>query len=163
MLDKVKKWISNNKGFTIILLLALILIVILAVIFISLISGGSSSEYGNRLDGIEEVKIDDDVYQGVKDEVMATELAEDVSTRLQGKIVQTTIVLKGDTSVDKAKEIASNTIDNYSEEQLKYYDFSYFLKWNNDDGMTVITGNRHRNFETITWVKSQVKIDEKKK
>lgn len=154
MLDKVKKWISNNKGFTIILLLALILIVILAVIFISLISGGSSSEYGNRLDGIEEVKIDDDVYQGVKDEVMATELAEDVSTRLQGKIVYTTIVLKGDTSVDKAKEIASNTIDNYSEEQLKYYDFSYFLKWNNDDGMTVITGNRHRNFETITWVKS---------
>lgn len=154
MLEKIKKWIKNNKGFTVIIGLALVLIIILGVIFIRLLSGNSSNKYGNRLDGIEEVKIAKKVYEAVEEEIMATEAVEKVTTRLQGKIVYTTIVLKSDTGVDKAKEIASNTLDNYSEEQLKYYDFSFFLKWEKEDGMVVITGNKHNNMDSITWVRS---------
>lgn len=154
MLEKIKNWIKNNKGFTVIILLALVLIIILGVIFIRLLSGNSSNKYGNRLDGIEEVKIAKKVYEAVEEEIMATEAVEKVTTRLQGKIVYTTIVLKSDTGVDKAKEIASNTLDNYSEEQLKYYDFSFFLKWEKEDGMVVITGNKHNNMDSITWVRS---------
>lgn len=154
MLEKIKKWIKNNKGFTVIIVLALVLIIILGVIFIRLLSGNSSNKYGNRLDGIEEVKIAKKVYEAVEEEIMATEAVEKVTTRLQGKIVYTTIVLKSDTGVDKAKEIASNTLDNYSEEQLKYYDFSFFLKWEKEDGMVVITGNKHNNMDSITWVRS---------
>lgn len=154
MLEKIKKWIKNNKGFTVIIVLALVLIIILGVIFIRLLSGNSSNKYGNRLDGIEEVKIAKKVYEAVEEEIMATEAVEKVTTRLQGKIVYTTIVLKSDTGVDKAKEIASNTLDNYSEEQLKYYDFSFFLKWEKEDGMVVVTGNKHNNMDSITWVRS---------
>ena len=55
---------------------------------------------------------------------------------------------------DKAKEIASATLDNYSEKELKYYDFSFFLKWNTEDGETVITGNKHHSLDEISWVKS---------
>lgn len=154
MFNKIKNWIKNNKGFATILMLAILLVIILTIIFISLLMGGSSNKYGNRLDGINEVKIKKEVYDGVKEEVMATEAAEEVTVRLQGKIVYTTITLKSDTSVDKAKEIASATLDNYTEEELKFYDFSYFLKWNNEEGSTVITGNKHHNLDTITWVRS---------
>lgn len=154
MLSKIKNWIKKNKGFTVIIALALVFIIILGVIFIRLLSGNSSNKYGNRLDGIEEVKITKKVYDGVEEEVMATEVVEKVTTRLQGKIVYTTIVLKSDTGVDKAKEIASNTLDNYSEEQLKYYDYSFFLKWEKEDGIVVITGNKHTNMDSITWVRS---------
>ena len=153
MLVKIKDWMKKNKGFTVIIALAVVLVIILLIIFLSLIKGNSSNKYGNRLDGIEEVKIKKKVYDEVKEEIMATEVVEDVSIRLQGKIVYTTIVLKSDTSADKAKEIASNTLDNYSEEELKYYDFSYFLRWNKEEGMTVITGNKHNNMDSITWVK----------
>ena len=90
----------------------------------------------------------------VKEEVKNTDLVTDVSIRLQGKIVYTTIVLKDDTSVDKAKEIASNTLDNYSKEELSFYDFSFFLEWKGEEKDTVITGNKHHNLEAITWVKS---------
>ncbi len=154
MFDKIKNWIKNNKGFAIILMLAILLVVILTIIFVSLLMGGSSNKYGNRLDGIDEVKIKKSVYDGVKEEIMESGLADEVSIRLQGKIVYTTIVLKNDASADKAKEIASATLDNYTEDELKFYDFSYFLKWNNDDGSTVITGNKHHNFDAITWVRS---------
>lgn len=154
MFDKIKNWIKNNKGFAIILMLAILLVVILTIIFVSLLMGGSSNKYGNRLDGIDEVKIKKSVYDGVKEEIMESGLADEVSIRLQGKIVYTTIVLKNDASADKAKEIASATLDNYTEDELKFYDFSYFLKWTNDDGSTVITGNKHHNFDAITWVRS---------
>lgn len=153
-MEKIKKWINKNKGLAILLLLTIIFVIILLIIFIELLIGGSSNKYGNRLDGIDKVKISNETYESVKKEVEDTELVEKVETRLQGKIVYTTIELKDGITVEKAKEIAGNTLDNYSEDELKYYDFSFFLKWKGEEKDTVITGNKHHNLDSITWVKS---------
>lgn len=153
-MEKLKKWINKNKGFAIICALAFILFIIMVVIFVRLLVGGSSNKYGNRLDGIDKVKISNEVYESVKEEVKEVEGVNDVSVRLQGKIVYTTIELSDSISADKAKEIAKNTLDNYTEDELKYYDFSFFLKWKGEDSDKVITGNKHHNLEDITWIKS---------
>lgn len=153
-MEKIKKWINKNKGLAILLLLTIIFVIILLIIFIELLVGGSANKYGNRLDGIDKVKISNETYESVKKEVEDTELVEKVETRLQGKIVYTTIELKDGITVEKAKEIATNTLDNYSEDELKYYDFSFFLKWKGEEEDTVITGNKHHNLDSITWVKS---------
>lgn len=153
-MEKIKEWAKNNKGLAIVILLSLVLLIVLIIMSIQLFIGGSSSKYGNRLDGINDVKIADDTYKGVKKEVEETGEVESIDIRLQGKIVYTTVVLKSETSTDKAKEIASATLDNYSEKELKYYDFSFFLKWNTEDGETVITGNKHHSLDEISWVKS---------
>lgn len=149
--EKIKKWVNRNKGFAIIVGLSIILFLILLIIFLQMLLGGSSNKYGNRLDGIEDVKISNDTFEAVKKELTDTELVLEVSTRIQGKIVYTTIVLKDDTSKDKAKEIASATLDNYSEDELKFYDFSFFLRWKGEDADTVVTGNKHHNLDSITW------------
>lgn len=153
-MKKIFNWIKKNTGLFIVLILTLILMIFIAVIFVKLLVGNSSGSYGNRLDGINDVIISDETYDGVEKEIMDTGLVESVSTRLQGKIVYTTIVLKGDTSTDKAKEIASNTLDNYTEGQLGFYDFAYFLKWEGEEADTVITGNKHHELDTIAWVRS---------
>ena len=118
-MEKLKKWINKNKGFAIICALAFILFIIMVVIFVRLLVGGSSNKYGNRLDGIDKVKISNEVYESVKEEVKDVEGVNDVSVRLQGKIVYTTIELSDSISADKAKEIAKNTLDNYTEDELK--------------------------------------------
>ena len=153
-MEKLKKWINKNKGFAIICALAFILFIIMVVIFVRLLVGGSSNKYGNRLDGIDKVKISNEVYESLKEEVKDVEGVNDVSVRLQGKIVYTTIELSDSISADKAKEIAKNTLDNYTEDELKYYDFSFFLKWKGEESDKVITGNKHHNLEDITWIKS---------
>lgn len=153
-MEKLKKWINKNKGFAIICALAFILFIITVVIFVRLLVGGSSNKYGNRLDGIDKVKISNEVYESVKEEVKDVEGVNDVNVRLQGKIVYTTIELSDSISADKAKEIAKNTLDNYTEDELKYYDFSFFLKWKGEESDKVITGNKHHNLEDITWIKS---------
>ena len=148
---KIKSWANKNKGFAIIIALGFILFLILLIIFFQMLIGGSSDKYGNRLDGINKVKISNETFEEVKKEVTDTELVEEVSTRLQGKIVYMTIILKSDTSKDKAKEIASATLDNYSEDELKFYDFSFFLRWKGEEGDTVVTGNKHHSLDSITW------------
>lgn len=148
---KIKSWANKNKGFAIIIALGFILFLILLIIFFQMLIGGSSDKYGNRLDGINKVKISNETFEEVKKEVTDTELVEEVSTRLQGKIVYMTITLKSDTSKDKAKEIASATLDNYSEDELKFYDFSFFLRWKGEEGNTVVTGNKHHSLDSITW------------
>lgn len=153
-MNKIKKWIKKNKGLSVLLLLTIIFLIVIIIIFVELLVGGSKDKYGNRLEGINEVKVSAETYKSVEEEVKNTDLVEEVETRLQGKIVYTTITLKGDTSVDKAKEIASNTLDNYSDSQLKYYDFSFFLKWKGEEADTVIAGNKHHELDTITWTKS---------
>ena len=153
-MEKIKKWINKNKGLSIIILLALVLFIIMIIIFAQLLIGGSSNKYGNRLDGIENVKISSDTYENVKLELQDSQVVESSEVRLQGRIVYTAIVLKDDTGIDKAKELASATLRNYSEDELDFYDFSFFLKWENEDGDKVITGNKHHNLETITWTKS---------
>lgn len=153
-MEKIKKWINKNKGLSILLLLAVIFVIILLIIFIELLVGGSSNKYGNRLEGIDKVKISNETYESVKQEVEETDLVEKVETRLQGKIVYTTIELKDGITVEKAKQLAEKTLDNYSEEELKYYDFSFFLEWKGEEKNTVITGNKHHNLDKITWVNS---------
>lgn len=153
-MERITKWIKRNKGLFIVLLLTLILLIFIIVIFVKLLVGNSKDKYGNRLDGIENIMISKETYDGVKSEVMDTTLVEEVSVRRQGKIVYTTIILKADTGRDKAKEIAANTLDNYSEEELAFYDFSFFLKWEGEEADTVITGNKHSNLESISWVNS---------
>jgi hypothetical protein len=154
MMKKILKWMKRNTGLVIVLLLTLVLLVFVTVIFIKLLIGNSSDKYGNRLDGIEEVTISNETYDSVKEELMATEKVVEVNTRLQGKIVYVTIVLNENTSRDEAKNIASSTLDNFTEEERGFYDFSYFLKWEGEEGDTVITGNRHHDLDGITWVNS---------
>ena len=153
-MNKILKWIKRNTGLFIVLMLTLILLVFIIVIFVKLLMGGNSNVYGNRLECTIGNEIKQEIYDEVKEEIMATEVVDDTNIRLQGKIVYTTIELSSDTSVDKAKEIAFLTLDNYSEEILKCYDFSFFLKWEGEEGDTVITGNRHHTLEEITWIKS---------
>lgn len=153
-MEKVKNFIKNNKGLSVIIGLGLILFIFILVIFIQLLVGGSTNKYGNRLDGIEKVEIKSEEMSSAKKKIEDSGLAEEADIRIQGKIVYTTIVLKGDTAVDKAKELASSTIGEYSEEQRGFYDFSFFLKWKGEDKDTIITGNKHHNLEEVTWVKS---------
>lgn len=153
-MEKIIKWIKKNIGLTIVFGLSIVLFIILGVIFIKLLTGGSSDKYGNRTEGIENVKISNEIYDGVKKELTDTGLVKKVDVRIQGKIIYTTIDLNSDVSAAKAKEIACNTLDNYEAEMLGFYDFSYFLRWEGEESTTVITGNKHHNLDTISWVRS---------
>lgn len=153
-MEKIKELILKHKGISIVIILALVLFIVMLILFISMFFGGSSSKYGNRLEGIEEVKIASDRLDGLDVKLEEKEEVEESSSRIQGKIVYINIDFIKDCSVEKAKEIASSALEEFSEKEIAYYDFSFFLVQNNEEEGFVITGNKHPKVDSVGWIKS---------
>ena len=151
-------YINKHKGISIVVGLSIILLIIIIVIFAILFLGGGGSVYGNRLEGIEEVKLTNKFLTEIKDNLKEDESIVDANVRLQGKIVYIVFELKSEVSVDTAKLIASNTLEKFSVEELAFYDICYLIKWTDiveeKEVIRAIEGTKHHKKETITWSKS---------
>ncbi len=160
----MKKLIQRHKGLAIVGGLTLILLIIIFAIFARMfLSNGD--EYGDRLKNL--VKIDNSTINEVKDAISEYEEVEEISIRTQGKIIYTTITYTETTKKDKAKEIASKTLEYYDEEVIKYYDFEYLLNQKiepteedddseeePEDKSFYIAGTKHPDLEKISWTKN---------
>lgn len=151
--------IKRHKGLAIVGGLTLVLIIIMFAIFARMIFSTGETEYGQRLKGL--VKVDKSVTNEVIEETKELEQVEDISIRIQGKIIYTTIIFKEGTDLNKAKEIANNTLSKYEEEIMDCYDFGYFLKENvaqNEEEETqtgfTVAGTKHPDTDQISWTKS---------
>ena len=134
--------------------LVLLLVLIVFLIFFSMFFGGSSSKYGHRLDGIKEVTLDDKKLKDVSSALEEKESIKEASVRVQGKIVYSNIKFNEGTSIDDAKAIAKEELETFSEKELEFYDFSFFLVEDKEEEGFVITGNKHPKKEDIGWTKS---------
>lgn len=150
-------FINKHKGLSIVCGLALILFIIVFIIFISLFITTGKGAYGDRLDGIEEVKLSDSFLNEVKTSLEENDNIESANVRLQGKIVYIEFRAKSDVSTSAVKSISDEILEKFSEDELKFYDFSFIVKWINetDDGekTTAIEGYKHHNKTVISWTK----------
>lgn len=150
-------FINKHKGLSIVCGLALILFIIVFIILISLFVTTGKGTYGDRLDGIEEVKLSDSFLNEVKTSLEENDNIESANVRLQGKIVYIKFQAKSDASTDAVKSISDEVLEKFSEDELKFYDFSFIVKWTSetDDGekTTAIEGYKHHNKTIISWTK----------
>ena len=63
-----------------------------------------------------------------------------------------------DTSLDKAKAIATETLALIEDEKEEYYDIGYFLTQEKneveEDKGFIVTGSKNAKLESISWIKS---------
>lgn len=151
-------FINKHKGLSIVIGLSLVLFIILLVIFISLFFGSGQSLYGNRLEGIEEVELTSTFLNDVQTKLKEDESVIDANVRLQGKIVYIVFEVNSEVSIETAKVMASKTLEDFKEEELSFYDFSYIIKWTKiieeQEQISAIEGYKHHAKESITWSKS---------
>ncbi len=158
-MKKIGSLFSKHKSLVIIGSLALILLVIMLIIFLTLLLGGSKDKYGNRLEGINEVKINKSVYENIEHDLMETGSVSKVTKRLQGRIVIINIIYNKDVGLDKAKGHAEATLGLFSEEELAYYDICYYIsrlvnEEIADDKSYYVVGTKHPNIDKISWTRS---------
>ena len=150
-------FINKHKGLSIVCGLALILFIIVFIILISLFITTGKGTYGDRLDGIEDVKLSDSFLNEVKTSLEENDNIESANVRVQGKIVYIEFQAKIGVSTDAVKSISDVILERFSEDELKFYDFSFIVKWVNetDDGekTTAIEGYKHHNKTVISWTK----------
>lgn len=151
--------IKRHKGLAIVGSLTLILLIIILMIFARMFLGSNNSTYGDRLNNL--VKLDKSINDDVVSDLKEKKEVSDASLRVQGKIIYITIKYVKGTKEDKAKEIASKTLEYYDDEVKNSYDFGYFLveevneaadsKDDDENKGFLIAGTKHPDNKTISW------------
>ena len=151
--------IKRHKGLALVGGLTLILLIVMFAILSKILFSNGDSVYGQRLKGIS--KLDKNITKEIINTTKELESVEDIKIRTQGKIIYTTIIYTEGTSLDKAKEIASETLTKYEEKITNDYDFGYLLKENLEDNKEteevekgfVSAGTKHPDNDKISWTK----------
>ena len=133
----MKKYIKENKILVVAVIVFLALLVVCFVVKGIFFSGTSNALYGDRLKGIDEVKVTDNQ----KKEVISN--------------------LKGDSTVnddvgsDTAKTLGGKVLEKFDDDQKKYYDFQVFVKKENGGNDFPIIGYRQNTKSDFVWTKDR--------
>ncbi len=152
-MKKIKNlWVENRVLF----ILTLIVIVCFFVIFgvcISCFFGSSKSSYGERLEGIKEVNITDDVKNNFLNSMKSDELINDVSFKVQGKIIYVTLNFKEGVTLVEAQSKALASLMNFEQKYQDFYDFHYTLKGEKSESNEgfLIMGAKNVNGSGLVW------------
>lgn len=145
-------WYENR-----VLFVLFIIVIICAVIVLGVITkyffGSSESKYGDRLDGIAEVEITDDMKNNFTNALNEDELVDTSSIKVIGRIVYVSIEFKDNVSLIEAESRALASLLTFEQKYLDFYDFNFTLKANateNSEGF-LIMGARNANGNGLIW------------
>lgn len=149
-LKRIKRFIIKNKLLSLLIgLVALILILGLIVLKILIFPHYRVSKYGNRLDGIESVELDNSRYNEIKNSFQGNENITLDSFRLSGKIVNIYISVKGDYKKEDIRTKSMEIINKFSEDERKFYDFQVLVTF--DDDRDPMMGYKNKNSDVLDW------------
>ena len=150
----MKKFIRNNKAICFMLLI----IIACAAISVGLLLkyfyfGNGGSKYGDRLDCIEAVAISDDKKSEVVNSIKESKNVKDATVTITGKIIYIRIAFEAGADLDTSKSIAVKSLEQFSEEEKKFYDVHFTLvseKTDTNEGFTIM-GAKNVNGTNLIW------------
>lgn len=143
MKNKIIKW-------SILGVILVVIIVLVALIYKVLFSSANNS----RNTDIGNYKLSNNEINAVKDSI--TELEEvknvDIHTNNNSRIIKILVTLKSDVNLDTMKKLANDSITNFSEENIGYYDFEFFIDSENQESTTYPQiGYKYRGSQEFSW------------
>ncbi len=159
IIKKIKNAWNNNR---IVFLFTVVLITFVVVFSSMLISmyAGSGDKYGNRLAGIEDVKLDKNIGKDIEEKLKENEIVDDVETDLKGKTYNILIYLVDNSDVNTIVEDAENIIDIFTKDELNFYDIQVFITSTidteeGDKTDKTIVGYRNSYKEEFSWTNNR--------
>lgn len=158
-MKNLKKFLKEHRIFTMLMAIVVVCIVLIITVLINVFyMGNGSNEYGNRLEGIEEVKISKSKENDFENNVANNDKIKKVDLRVQGKIIYITMQVETGVKLEEAEGIALKSLDNFSEKELSFYDFNFTLKQDatdNNEGF-IISGAKNKNGTGLVWNNNRV-------
>lgn len=138
---------------TIVLIVAICFFVLVFVFYKLVLSQTSDTKaiYGERLDGIEEVKISKTKMEEIANSIKDVGNSKNVNVTMQGKIINVMIVLNDDVTRDSAKGLADKVLEKLSEDEKRFYDIQVFIKKDVEDAQLPIIGYHHPKKNGFSW------------
>ena len=150
-MKKLKRVYTEHRVFAILMALVIVCFVLIGTVLVQCFYVGSSKDkYGERLAGIEKVKID---TKDVESKIIVEEIVKKAEVLITGKIVYITMNFDAPTTLVEAQSIAQKSLDYFDEDQKKFYDFHFTLKeaaTETDEGF-IISGAKNKNGSGLVW------------
>lgn len=151
----LRRFYKNNRVYVILMVLSIVCILSIFIGVIVYFAKQSTQDvYGDRLDGIENVKLTDDRFTEMENAIKESELVSNVDVTLQGKIIYAVVKLNGGTPQD-AENISVKMLEKLSEEEKLFYDIQFIFTLANESEESVfpIMGYKKSSNTTISWTK----------
>jgi hypothetical protein len=154
-------WVENRVIFVLFLIVIVCVFIILGVC-INYFFGSSKSSYGDRLEGITEVEMTDEIKNKFLDTMKNDALIDDATIKSRGKVVYVTLTFVDDVTLVEAESKALASLMVFDQSYIDFYDFNYTLvgnKTESSDGF-LIMGAKNVNGSGLVWNNNtEVKTD----
>lgn len=146
-------FIKSHLKECILAIIAGLIVIFCGVSFAIMWFAGGSDVYGNRLDGIEKVKLSENYIKDVIKNLEEKEFVSKATYNLQGRLLSIMITVNDDTNIDDAKNLGKIVIQGFNEEELAYYDLQVFLKdsGTKEESRYPFIGTKHKTSEEFVW------------
>lgn len=146
----MKKKVLKSKyiKYLLIFVVVLVIVVLIALIYRNLFAESNST----RLEGIENYELTKGEISSVKEKINTLENIESVDVYTNYKIIKIFVHLSEDIEFDKIKDISNQVIEEFSEENLGYYDLEFFVESSNEESeIYPKVGYKHKSNSEFVW------------
>lgn len=146
-------FIKRHKFKLILLVIFLVVFAVALYVLIGLLyPDNRKNEYGNRLLGIEDVKISEQSITEIKDKIESNEFVNSTKYSLNGKLINFIIDVKADTDKNSSKGVVNNIIEVFSDEVKKFYDIQVIITEDKEESISYpIFAYKHKSRDTFVW------------
>lgn len=118
-----------------------------------LVSGNEGTIYGKRLNGIKDVKLNEDTLNKITTEIKASEQVKTASHRLEGKILNITIDVVPEMTLEVAHQLVGPILNSLTEKELGFYDIQVLIicSANEASELYPVIGYKHRTSSEFVW------------
>ena len=167
-MKKIKKIWQENSVLFVLLLILIACIVAISIVVINYFVGSSNSKYGDRLDGIENYAISEEMKSEFVSKLKEEEKISDVTIVVSGKTIYITITFVPKTTLVEAESMSLSSLELIDEKLLTFYDIEYLiqaLSTDDTDGFKIIGTHNVNGTGGISWnnntpIKTEVKEKE---
>ena len=158
----MKKIWKENRVLFMLMLILLVCFIAIVVVALTFFYSKDVSNYGSRLEGIENNPVTDKDKNEYKETLLENENVKKVSINIKGRIIYIHINFDDEIGLEDAKSLVINSLDLFSEDILNYYDIEFVLK---SDNYTIL-GAKNAIIDHVSWnnnreIEEEEETDEK--
>lgn len=147
------KFFKKHMKESVFLTVFLVIIFTCLITFLVMWFSGNGDKYGTRLDGIKDVPLSDSYLDEISSEVKDEKIVSNATIDVEGRLVNIIITINDATAIDKAKELSGIVKDNFTEDELAFYDVQIFIvdSGTNKESSYPIIGYKHKTSDVFVW------------
>ncbi len=147
------KAIKKHKWALLLSLFILILVIIIILVNSYIFINNNDSVYGNRLNGIDEVPIKEDLKNDIINSLKTNENIKTVEIDIRGKIINIIAESVSNSDLSKIKLELDEILIKFSDDYLAFYDIQFFVfqETTEEDENIIVIGYKNNNSDIIVW------------